>query len=221
MINAIIFGRRRRKKIVPGSQTFTVSGTFTAPYSTVYTVTMVGSSHKAGNGGRGGDGYYYDGSSAGWRATGGGGGGGGQSQNYTVTCQIEIPKGALAVTVNEDLISLGNLMSVATGTAAQNGGASSSGGTGSGGAGEGAHTVSAPDGWTGSGLNAGTAGSDGSPRDSTYGNGGAGGSGGNHGGGQGGKGGNGEWNNHSGSSGSSGSGRVIGKITISWGQEAV
>lgn len=228
MANAIILHRRRSEKIEPGTQKFTANDTFTVPYSTVYTIVMVGSSGKAGNGGKGGDAvaeqhgqfyYIYGG--------GGGGGGGGQSKGYTVSFSITLKKGEkIGVTINKSIISFGSYASVATGTAAQNGTDASGRSVGLGGQGEGKHTVSAPSGWAASGTNSGKSGDTGSygETDSVFNNpdflaGGYGGEAGTYNGGKGGDGGNytgSEYRN--GHNGATGKAAVIGNIQISWGQ---
>lgn len=228
MANAIILHRRRSEKIEPGTQKFTANDTFTVPYSTVYTIVMVGSSGKAGNGGKGGDAiveqlgqYYYI------YGGGGGGGGGGQSKGYTVSFSITLKKGEkIGVTINKSIISFGSYASVATGTAAQNGTDASGRNIGVGGQGEGKHTVSAPSGWVASGTNSGISGGNGiyGAVDDVANNpaflpGGPGGYAGTYNGGEGGEGGDytdPEYLN--GANGATGKAAVIGNIQISWGQ---
>ena len=218
MANAIILHRRRSEIIEPGSQTFTGNGTFVAPYSTVYSLILYGSAHKAGNGGHGGTNDSH-------LAGGGGGGGGGQSHsNFAVSCQCKLTKGTeIPVTVNENMVSLGSYASVATGTAAKNGGTGGSGNItsdleteygegGAGGAGEGPHFISVPGEYTTSGSNTGGAGKDGE-RGGSF-SGGFGGAGGNKGGGFGGRGDDGDDGRGTGRPGAA---AVIGKIEISWG----
>lgn len=229
MANAIILHRRRSEKIEPGSQTFTGNGTFTAPYTTTYNIVVVGSSHKAGNGGSGGE-AFASGDMADFFANsgGGGGGGGGQSNGYSVTCHFEMQKNeSYVITINENIVSVGSAVSVATGTHAYNGNSSPSDSGAAGGAGEGSHTVVAPSGWTSSGVNTGLSGQTGSDGDYTFnifealrGNldGGTGGNGGSYGGGQGGDGQSLIQGSASGTTtGAAGYAAVIGSITISWG----
>ena len=219
MANAIILHRRRRAEVVvPGSQTFTANGAFVAPYTALYAVMLYGSAHKAGKGGSGGGSDAHAGG-------GGGGGGGGQShRNFAVSCQCKLTKGTeIPVTVNENMVSLGSYASVATGTAAKNGGTGGSGNIsgdleteygegGAGGAGEGPHLISVPGEYTTSGSNTGGAGKDGA-RGGSF-SGGSGGAGGNKGGGSGGRGDDGDGGRGSGRPGAA---AVIGKIEISWG----
>ena len=218
MANAIILHRRRSEIIEPGSQTFTSNGVFVAPYTALYAVMLYGSAHKAGNGGSGGGSDAHAGG-------GGGGGGGGQSHsNFAVSCQCKLTKGTkIPVTVNENMVSLGSYASVATGTAAKNGGTGGSGYItsdleaeygegGAGGAGEGPHSISVPGEYTTSGSNTGGAGGDG--RRGGFFTGGSGGAGGYKGGGVGG---HGDDRNGERGSGRPGAAAVIGKIEISWG----
>ena len=240
MANAIILHRRRSEKIETGSQTFTRNGTFVAPYSTTYIVALTGSCHKAGNGGNGGRGrgYYHSETGFGCAGGGGGGGGGGKAPNYVVTADVPLVKGqSYSVTVNENMVSVANEISLATGTSAKDGGDARRSGVdigdhragGIGGAGEGSHVVSTSHTYTTSGRANGTSGQSGdygdyaddAETDLWY-DGGTGGSGGTTGGGRGGDGGRckyiiGDFDKESGESGSSGSARVIGSITISWG----
>ena len=240
MANAIILHRRRSEKIEPGSQTFSANGVFVAPYSAIYAVKLTGSCHKAGNGGKGGRGrgYYDSDTGFGCAGGGGGGGGGGKAQNYVVTAEVPLKKGqSYTITVNENIVSVGSEISLATGSAAGNGGDARNSGVdigdqnagGIGGAGEGSHVVSTSHTYTTSGRANGTSGQSGDYGDYTnnanpwveY-SGGAGGNGGTTGGGRGGDGGSctydiGNFQEESGERGSSGSARVIGSITISWG----
>lgn len=241
MANAIILHRRRRAEVVvPGSQTFTSNGTFVAPYSTTYIVALTGSCHKAGNGGNGGRGrgYYHTVTGFGCAGGGGGGGGGGKAQNYVVTAAVPLVKGqSYSVTVNENMVSVANEISLATGTSAKDGGDARPSGVdigdnragGFGGSGEGRHTLSTTHSYTTSGSSNGTSGKSGDYGDYEdaaepyiWYDGGTGGSGGTTGGGRGGDGGRcrysiRDFDEESGESGSSGSARVIGSITISWG----
>lgn len=241
MANAIILHRRRRAEVVvPGSQTFDANGVFVAPYSTTYIVVLTGSCHKAGKGGNGGRGrgYYSPGTGFGCAGGGGGGGGGGKAQNYVATADVPLVKGqSYAITVNENIVSVGSEISLATGSAAGNGGDARNGGVdigdqyagGTGGSGEGSHTISTSHTYTTSGRANGTSGEGGDYGDyadnaeiHVWYNGGTGGSGGTTGGGRGGDGGRckyliGDFDEESGGRGSSGSARVIGSITISWG----
>ena len=240
MANAIILHRRRSEKIEPGSQTFSANGVFVAPYSTTYIVALTGSCHKAGNGGNGGRGrgYYSTETGVGCAGGGGGGGGGGKAQNYVVTADVPLVKGqSYSVTVNENMVSVANEISLATGTSAKDGGDARQSGVdigdhragGTGGSGEGSHTISTSHTYTTSGRANGTSGERGDYGDyaddaesRVWYDGGTGGSGGTTGGGRGGDGGRcryviGDFDEESGESGSSGSARVIGSITISWG----
>lgn len=214
MANAIILHRRRVEKIEPGNQSFMSNGTFLAPYTATYNVKLYGSTHKAGTGGSGGTPNNIFGG-------GGGGGGGGRSNgDFVVTCQCALAKNELlTITINENIVSFGSYASLATGTAAGNGG---SGGSpfsiegsvldyegGNGGVGEGTYTIAAPAGYTISGDNGGSSGHSGSDGDIL--NPGAGGTGGIYGGGTGGTG---DGVNSGRTTGQDG---TIGHIDISWG----
>lgn len=228
MANAIILHRRRSEKIEPGTQRFTANDTFTVPYSTVYTIVMVGSSGKAGDGGKGGNATFFEaGNNSRIDGGGGGGGGGGQSKGYTVSFSITLKKGEkIDVTINKSVVSFGSYATVATGTAATNGTDASGKSVGFGGHAEWAHTVSAPSGWVASGTNFGTSGENGSygASDIIFNNpafvpGGVGGQAGTYNGGKGGDGGDytdSEYLN--GANGATGKAAVIGNIQISWGQ---
>lgn len=228
MANAIILHRRRSEKIEPGTQKFTANDTFTVPYSTAYTIVMVGSSGKAGNGGKGGDATFLEaGNNFRIDGGGGGGGGGGQSKGYTVSFSITLKKGEkIDVTINKSVVSFGSYATVATGTAAQNGTDASGRDIGHGGQGEGKHTVSAPSGWAASGTNSGTSGGSGSYGASdiifdnpTFVPGGPGGKAGTYNGGKGGLGGDYKNSDYlNGVNGATGKAAVIGNIQISWGQ---
>lgn len=229
MANAIILHRRRGEIIEPGSQTFTGNGMFVAPYSAVYTISMIGSKQKAGNGGTGADGYYRRPSGSiyadAWAGGGGGGGGGQLITPPQISGTMQLNKGdTIPITVNTSMVSFGSNASCAGGTPAANGQSpvsSNASPGGSGGAGEHLPIISMPPGWatsqsavagrTGaSGRNGGSAGS------SMYG--GSGGNGGDLGGGRGGDGG--DMRNqtgYSGSPGTTGSPAVTGSITVSWG----
>lgn len=140
MANAIILHRRRRAEVVvPGSQTFTGNGTFTAPYTADYTVDIYGSRAKCGDGGDGGRAWGWNSlSNRGYGAraySGGGGGSGGTSaapgaNRYTV----HINKGqSITITCTASMVSFGSYASCAAGSNGENGGngTNASGSTGS------------------------------------------------------------------------------------------
>lgn len=216
--------------VIPGSQTFASNGTFVAPYTTTYNILINSSRHKAGAGGSGGaadvidDVDYFSA-----KAGGGGGGGGGQSNEYQVLTSLTMKKNeSYIITVNENMISIGDKVSIATGTAAKDGNDSSNYRGAAGGVGEGSHTVITPFEYTFNGVNSGTSGGNGNNGDDTmdifeallttlYG--GDGGNGGSYGGGKGGNGQNlirGSFGSNS-TQGTSGYAASVGSITISWG----
>lgn len=112
--------------VIPGSQTFTSSGTFVAPYTTTYNIVISGSLAKSGNGGKGGNSYRKSSSyNQNTYQCGGGGGGGGSAAkppNYTLFA-LNLSKGEqIVVTVNKDLVSFGSYSSCSTGVTPSNGG---------------------------------------------------------------------------------------------------
>lgn len=228
MANAIILHRRRNEKIEPGSQTFTGNGVFVAPYSAEYTIIIKPHVPSAGNGGDGESARIQQ-SLVRLMSGGGGGGGGGVSNNYSIKSSIYIYKGkAINITVNNNISSFGNDISVSNGTVPQDGTDANMMAKGSGGAGEGKHTVIAPNGWSFNGQDGGSSGTDGQagqlvvPSTINTAHGGVGGNGGDSGGGAGGTGGNvhfdyGMITYDEPTSGKSGSPAVTGSITISWG----
>lgn len=129
MANAFISGRRYPTgggaAIPAGHQSYTANGTFTAPYTGVYTVVLT-AGHAAsgigGNGGSGDSGYtseFYQ------RFYGGGGGGAGGSAYLAESPGIIVIKliqgQSVAVTVNASLCSFGNFASFSTGSQPGNG----------------------------------------------------------------------------------------------------
>ena len=126
MANAIILHRRRNEKIEPGSQTFTSNGVFVAPYSAVYTLTVIGSQAKSGNGGKGGNSHRDQRSwnQNSYNCGGGGGGGGGAAQPavYTTVPFNLTKRQEVQITVNGSVVSFGSYTSCATGVAGENGG---------------------------------------------------------------------------------------------------
>lgn len=229
MANAIILHRRRGEIIEPGSQTFTANGVFVAPYSAVYTISMIGSKQKAGNGGTGAAGYYYRPSGSiyadAWAGGGGGGGGGQLITPPQISGTMQLNKGdTIPITINTSMVSFGSNVSCAGGTPAANGVSPISNNDaegGSGGAGEYLPTISMPPGWsTLQNAVAGNTGGSGQNGDSSGSSmtGGIGGFGGDNGGGRGGRGGNMQNQaGYPGSAGIPGFAAVTGSITISWG----
>lgn len=129
MANAFISGRRYPTgggaAIPAGHQSFTANGTFTAPYTGVYTVVLTAGHAASGIGGQGGNGDYGI-TSEGWRRRYGGAGGGAGGSAYLANSPgiivIKLNKNqSVTVTVNVALCSFGNYASFATGTNPGNG----------------------------------------------------------------------------------------------------
>lgn len=120
--------------IPTGSQKFTSSSTFTAPYTTNYFV-VVYPGH--GRGGSGGEGYEHDVLYKDSKATPGGGGGG--SAYLSTQPAIAIvhlnANDSVPVTVNSSLTSFGSYCSISTGTNGGNGGDATETRAGTGGSG--------------------------------------------------------------------------------------
>lgn len=116
MANAVLtMWGRRAEKVETGSQSFNSDGTFTAPYTTIYTIVLTGSIGKGGDGGRGGKGIFIEESSSTNAArTGGSAGGGGSSGTRAKsTITVKLKKGDIvSVTVNASLVSFGSYKSV-------------------------------------------------------------------------------------------------------------
>lgn len=205
--------------VISGNESFSSNGIFIAPYSTNYYISIVGGSHKAGNGGDGKGTSVLNGKSG-----SGGGGGGGRSYGpfaVQVGTPIFLTKGQIVrVTANEDLVSFGNYISVATGTRAKDGSDGQPGrGSynenppgGAGGAGEGNHTITTNLSYTTSGTDHGSSGSKGADG-SRYTSSPSGGSGGYYGGG---KGGNGADWDHDPTQGAVGALRYPPSLKVSW-----
>lgn len=153
MANAFISGRRYPTgggEIIPaGHQSYTANGTFTAPYTGVYTVAITAPVAKGGNGANGidgsaGDGSYYDYTEY---PTGGGAGGSAYISLYPLIIGVLLTQGQqVPVTVNTSITSFGSYGSFSAGTAGGNGTAGTQDGSdpvaGVGGAGGSKPTVS-------------------------------------------------------------------------------
>ena len=131
MANAFISGRRYPTgggEIIPaGSQSFTANGTFTAPYTGVYTVVLTAGHAASGKGGNGGGGKCQrSGHGGGYSACTGSGGGGGGSVPIMLSPMIgtvSLKVGdSVAITVNTSVVSFGSLFSILNGTSGGNGG---------------------------------------------------------------------------------------------------
>lgn len=127
MANAFISGRRYPTgggaAIPAGHQSYTANGTFTAPYTGVYTVVLTAGHAASGAGGRGGN--YVAGKYA-LGAPGGGGGAGGSAYRPTSPgiIQVMLSEGqSVPITVNNSICSFGNYASFSTGIAPQDGSA--------------------------------------------------------------------------------------------------
>lgn len=134
MANAFISGRRYPTgggaAIPAGHQSYTANGTFTAPYTGVYTVVLTAGHAASGAGARGGN--VVTGNNA-WGAPGGGGGAGGSAYRSTSPgiIQVMLSQGqVVSVTINNSICSFGNYASFSTGTSP---GAGSMGGSATGG----------------------------------------------------------------------------------------
>lgn len=132
MANAFISGRRYPTwggAVIPaGSQSFTSNGTFTAPYTGVYTVILTAGHAASGKGGNGGSGKCQrSGHDGGYSACTGSGGGGGGSVPIMLSPMIgtvSLKAGdSVAITVNTSVVSFGSLLSISNGTSGGNGGA--------------------------------------------------------------------------------------------------
>lgn len=117
--------------IPSGSQSFTDSGTFTAPHTGLYTVILTAGHAASGDGGKAGNGHakttmnpslyiYYLG-----MASGGSGGSGGGACICTspgiMSCLLQ-EGDTIEITCNSSVVSFGNLFSISSGTAGGNGG---------------------------------------------------------------------------------------------------
>ena len=135
MANAFISGRRYPtgggSAIPAGHQSYTDNGTFTAPYTGVYTVVLTAGHAASGNGGSAGTGMarttynsefhlYYVGMASG--GSGGSGGGACVSLSPGVISVYLQSGDNVQVTCNPSLVSFGSFFSIATGTAGTNGG---------------------------------------------------------------------------------------------------
>ena len=114
-------------EIIPaGSQSFTANGTFTVPYTGVYTVVLTAPCAKGGNGGYGSS-----------DERGGGGGGAGGSAYIADTpllALILLEQGeSVPITVNTSVSSFGSFLSFSAGSGGGNGTSGKSDGFGSGG----------------------------------------------------------------------------------------
>lgn len=128
MANAFISGRRYPTgggAVIPaGSQSYTANGTFTAPYTGVYTVAITAPVAKGGNGANGVDGSpggssYYDHAEA---PTGGGAGGSAYIAPAPLIILVSLTQGAsIPITVNTSVSSFGSYGSFAAGTGGGNG----------------------------------------------------------------------------------------------------
>lgn len=107
-----------------GSQSFTANGTFTAPYTGVYTVSITAPVAKGGNGANGVDGYpggddYWDYVEY---PTGGGAGGSAYIALYPLIITVQLTQGQqVPVTVNASVTSFGSYGSFLAGSAGGNG----------------------------------------------------------------------------------------------------
>lgn len=123
------------EEVVPGTQEFSSSGSFVAPYTTEYTLTLYPSSAGTARGGYGSRAImtYSDRQ---YKTTGGNGGGGSGSCFYTTTPLIvkqSLKKGeSVLVTISTNMISFGSYASIATGSKPSNGGDASDSSTGNG-----------------------------------------------------------------------------------------
>lgn len=114
--------------VIPaGSQSFTSNGTFTAPYTGVYTVVLTAGHAASGKGGNGGGGKCQrSGHGSGYSACTGSGGGGGGSVPIMLSPMIgtvSLKVGdSVAITVNTSVVSFGSLFSISNGTSGGNGG---------------------------------------------------------------------------------------------------
>ena len=131
MANAFISGRRYPTgggTIIPaGSQSFTANGTFTAPYTGVYTVVLTAGHAASGKGGNGGGGKCqrsgYDGGYSACTGSGGGGGGSVPIMLSPMIGTVSLKVGdSVAITVNTSVVSFGSLFSISNGTSGGNGG---------------------------------------------------------------------------------------------------
>ena len=120
MANAFISGRRYPSgggiAMPSGSQSFTNSGTFTAPYTGVYTVALTAGHAASGAGGRGGRAV---GGPYGFGAAGGGAGAGGSAYKAPAPgiIQVMLSQGQVVlITINSNMCSFGSFASFATGS---------------------------------------------------------------------------------------------------------
>ena len=127
MSNAFIMGRRYTPtggggNMPSGSQSFTANGTFTAPYTGVYTVAITAPISKGGDGADGLDGYVDGDDSTLHFPTGGGAGGSAYISVYPLIISVWLTQGQqVPVTVNTSVASFGSYGSFAAGTAGGNG----------------------------------------------------------------------------------------------------
>lgn len=125
MANAFISGRKYPSgggiAMPSGSQSFTNSGTFTAPYTGVYTVALTAGHAASGAGGRGG---VAVGAPYGAGAAGGGAGAGGSAYKAPAPgiIQVMLSQGQVVlITINSNMCSFGSFASFATGSSPDSG----------------------------------------------------------------------------------------------------
>ena len=123
MANAFISGRRYPTgggaAIPAGHQSYTANGTFTAPYTGVYTVAITAPVAKGGNGANG-----IDGTTGGHieAPTGGGAGGSAYIAPAPLIILVSLTQGtSVPITVNTSVSSFGSYGSFAAGTGGGNG----------------------------------------------------------------------------------------------------
>lgn len=127
MANAFISGRRYPTggggEVIPaGSQSFTSNGTFTAPYTGVYTVAITAPIAKGGDGANGVNGYVSDRYYGTEYPTGGGAGGSAYIAVYPLIISVWLTQGQqVPITVNTSVASFGSYGSFTAGTAGGNG----------------------------------------------------------------------------------------------------
>ena len=121
MANGFVFGKGGTPTggsaaIPAGHQSFTANGTFTAPYTGVYTVALTAGHAASGAGGRGGravGGHYA------WGGAGGGAGAGGSAYKAPAPgiIQVMLSQGQVVlITINSNMCSFGSFASFATGS---------------------------------------------------------------------------------------------------------
>lgn len=126
MANAFISGRRYPTgggaAIPAGHQSYTANGTFTAPYTGVYTVAITAPIAKGGDGANGVNGYIGSGYYSSDYPTGGGAGGSAYIAVYPLIISVWLTQGQqVPVTVNTSVASFGSYGSFASGSAGGNG----------------------------------------------------------------------------------------------------